>query len=218
MRPTFSPERVNQPFGEPGLYVDYTFEKQALLFDLGDLTALPPKKLLRISEVFVSHAHTVHFFGFDRLLRICLGRNRAMRFYGPPGFSAQVGHKLAAYNWNLVENYAGDFVIDVWEVDTGWQALGTRLRCRNRFQGEPLALRQLQDGVLLDAPAFRVRAAFLDRGTDCLGFAVEKQMHVNNWKNRLVERGLPVGPRLKEVKDAVMQGAPDDTPVRAFWR
>jgi ribonuclease Z len=136
MRPTFSPERVNQPFGEPGLYVDYTFEKQALLFDLGDLTALPPKKLLRISEVFVSHAHTVHFFGFDRLLRICLGRNRAMRFYGPPGFSAQVGHKLAAYNW----------------------------------------------------------------------------------KNRLVERGMPVGPRLKEVKDAVMQGAPDDTPVRAFWR
>lgn len=217
MRPTFSPELVNQPFGDPGLYVDFMFEKRALLFDLGDITALPPKKILRISDVFVSHTHMDHFFGFDRLLRVCLGRNKAMRFYGPPGFAAQVGHKLAAYTWNLVENYPGDFVIDVWELDAGWQARGTRLRCRNRFQGEPLAPRQLQGGVLLDAPAFRVRAAFLDHGTPCLGFAVEEKQHVNVWKNRLAERGLPVGPWLKAVKDAVMRGAPDDTPVRACW-
>ena len=217
MRPTFSPELVNQPFGDPGLYVDFTFEKRALLFDLGDLTALPPKKLLRISDVFVSHTHMDHFFGFDRLLRICLGRNKAMRFYGPPGFAAQVGHKLAAYTWNLVENYPGDFMIDVWEVDAGWQACGTRLRCRNRFQGEPLEPLQLQDGVLRDEPAFRIRAAFLDHGMACLGFAIEEKMHLNVWRNRLAELGLPVGPWLKEFKDAVMQNAPDDTPVRACW-
>lgn len=65
-----------------------------------------------------------HFFGFDRLLRICLGRNTSLRFYGPPGFSAQVAHKLAAYTWNLVENYPGDLMVDVWEVDSGWQAGG----------------------------------------------------------------------------------------------
>src|SRR5665647_2894929 len=68
-------------------------------------------------------------FGFDRLLRICLGRHTSLRLYGPPGFAAQVGHKLAAYTWNLVENYPGDFVVEVWEVDSGWQASGTRLRC-----------------------------------------------------------------------------------------
>ena len=38
------------------------------------------------------------------------------------------------------------------------------------------------------------------------------------WKNRLTELGLPVGPWLKELKDAVVRGAPDDTPVRAWWR
>lgn len=218
MRPIFSPELVNEPFGDPGLYVDFKFEKRALLFDLGDLTALPPKKILRISDVFVSHTHIDHFFGFDRLLRICLGRNTGLRLYGPPGFAAQVGHKLAAYTWNLVENYPGDFVVDVWEVEAGWQARGTRLRCHNRFQCEPLEPRHRHDGVLLDEPAFRVRAAFLDHGTACLGFAIEEKIHVNVWKNRLAELGLPVGPWLKDLKDAVTRNAPDETPARAWWR
>jgi ribonuclease Z len=215
MRPTFSPELVNEPFGDPALYVDFKFEQRALLFDLGDITALPPKKMLRISDVFVSHTHMDHFFGFDRLLRVCLGREKRMRLYGPPGFAAQVEHKLAAYTWNLVEGYPGDFTLEVWEVERGWLARGTRLRCQRRFRGEPLEARQLHDGILLDEPSFRVRAAFLDHGTACLGFAIEEKTHVNVWKNRLAELGLSVGPWLKELKNAVTRGASDDTPVRA---
>lgn len=218
MRPIFRPELVNDPFGDPGLYVDFKFEKRALLFDLGDLTALPPKKILRISDVFVSHTHMDHFYGFDRLLRICLGRDKSIRLYGPPGFAAQVAHKLAGYTWNLVENYPGDFAVDVWEVDSSWQARGSRLRCHKHFQCEPFETRHLRDGVLLDEPAFRVRAAFLDHGTPCLGFAIEEKTHVNVWKNRLTEFGLVVGPWLKELKDAVTRNASDATPVRARWR
>lgn len=214
MRQTFSAELVNEPFGDPGLYVDFMFEPRALLFDLGNLAALPNKKLLRISDVFVTHTHMDHFFGFDRLLRICLGRARHLRLYGPPGFAAQVQHKLAAYTWNLVDNYPGDFTIEVWELDRDWLARGTRLRCHQRFQAEPLPARQLHDGVLLDEPGFRVRAAFLDHGTACLGFAVEEKVHVNVWKNRLAEFGLTVGPWLKELKELVTRGAPDETPVR----
>jgi ribonuclease Z len=215
MRPTFSAELVNEPFGDPGLYVDFRFEPRALLFDLGNLAALPNKKLLRISDVFVTHTHMDHFFGFDRLLRICLGRATHLRLYGPPGFTAQVGHKLAAYTWNLVDSYPGDFTIEVWEVDPDWQARGTRLRCRTRFAPEPLGRRQLDDGVLLDEPAFRVRAAFLDHGTPCLGFAVEEKVHVNIWKNRLAALGLAVGPWLQELKGLVARGAQNDTPVQA---
>ena len=116
MRSIFSPELVNGPSGDPALYVDFRFEPRALLLDLGDLHLLPPKKILRISDVFVSHTHMDHFCGFDRLLRICLGRDTGLRLYGPPGFIAQVEHKLAAYTWNLVERYPGDFVIEAWEM------------------------------------------------------------------------------------------------------
>lgn len=218
MRSIFNPELVNGPFGDPALYVDFRFEARALLIDLGDLDLLPPRKILRISDVFVSHTHMDHFCGFDRLLRICLGRDTALRMFGPPGFVAQVEHKLAAYTWNLVERYPGDFVIEAWEVDDTWQASGRRLRCRDRFRAEPLETRQLDDAVLLDEPAFRVRAARLDHGIPCLAFAVEEKAHVNVWKNRLTELELPVGPWLKELKDQVMRGAPDDQPVRAWWR
>ncbi|MDP3248030.1 MAG: ribonuclease Z, partial [Polaromonas sp.] len=60
MRPTFSTELVNNPLDDAGLYVDFMFEKRALLLDLGDLTVLPAKKILRISDVFVTHTHMDH--------------------------------------------------------------------------------------------------------------------------------------------------------------
>lgn len=218
MRPIFSPELVNGPFGDPGLLLDFKFERRALLLDLGDVTALPPKKLLRVSDVFVSHTHMDHFYGFDRLLRVCVGRETGVRLYGPPGFLEQVEHKLAAYTWNLVENYPVDFAIAVHEVAPDWSMRAARFGCHRRFRREPAAAPRLPPGVLLDDPAFSVRAEFLDHKTACLAFAVEEKMHVNVWKNRLAELGLPTGPWLKALKDAVFAGAPEGTPIRAWWR
>lgn len=102
MRPAFHPYLVNDPFGDPALFVDFLFERRALLFDLGDIHALPPRKLLRVSDIFVSHCHMDHFMDFDWFLRICLGRERNVRLYGPPGFLDRVQAKLSAYTWNLV--------------------------------------------------------------------------------------------------------------------
>nr|MCU0924286.1 ribonuclease Z [Burkholderiaceae bacterium] len=69
MRQLFEPRLVNDPFGDPALYVDLRDEGRALLFDIGDIRPLPPRKLLRISHVFVSHTHMDHFAGLDHLLR-----------------------------------------------------------------------------------------------------------------------------------------------------
>jgi hypothetical protein len=36
----FDPALINDPFGDPGLYLDLVFERRALLFDIGDLSRL----------------------------------------------------------------------------------------------------------------------------------------------------------------------------------
>lgn len=218
MRPMFQPELVNGPSGDPGLFVDFLFERRAFLFDLGDLAALPTRKLLRVSHVFVSHTHMDHFVGFDRLLRTCVGRATAVHLFGPLGFVAQVEHRLAAYTWNLVANYDTNFTLTVTEITPGGEADSARFQCRNRFAREALPRTAIRDGVLLDEEAFRVRAEVLDHQVPCLGFALEEKVHVNVWKNRLADLGLPVGAWLKVLKRAAVNGESDDAPIRAWWR
>lgn len=213
MRPTFLPELVNPPFGDPGLYVDFLFEKRALLFDLGDIRALAPRRLLRLTHVFVSHTHMDHFIGFDWLLRISLGRPNAIVLYGPPGIIAQVEAKLSAYTWNLVHNYEGNFTLEVGELHPDGRIERAAFACRARFRRQPLPTGHGEDGVLAAEHGFRVRAAFLDHDVPVLGFALEEPTHVNVWKNRLADMGLEPGPWLKALKHAVLAGAPDETPI-----
>src|SRR5207249_603052 len=96
MRCLFEPRLVNDAFGDPTLYVAFRDERRALLFDLGDISALPPRRLLRLTHVFVTHAHMDHFGGFDHLLRVVLGRKDRLTLFGGPDFVAQVEHRLAA--------------------------------------------------------------------------------------------------------------------------
>ncbi len=213
MRPAFHPSLVNDPFGDPALFVDFLFERRALLFDLGDIRTLPPRKLLRVSDIFVSHCHMDHFMGFDWFLRICLGRERGVRLYGPPGFLDQVQAKLSAYTWNLVRRYENDFSITAIEVAEDGTVRQAEFRVRNAFRREAEAWLKLSDFTLLDAPGFRVRCTFLDHLTPCLAFALEEKQHVNIWKNSLAEMGLPVGPWLQGLKRAVLEGRPLDSEI-----
>jgi ribonuclease Z len=219
MRPIYQAELVNPAFGDPGVYIDLKFQSRALLFDIGDITRLPPRKLLRISDVFVSHTHMDHFAGFDHLLRVCLGRDTGVTLYGPPRFIEQLEHKLHAYTWNLVENYTSDFKIDARELHADGSVHRARFRSHHRFEREVLADAIATDGVLLDEAQFKVRArAFDHHGLPSLSFSFEEHTHINVWKSKLDELGLPTGPWLTELKRKVREGASDDTPIEVRWR
>jgi len=219
VRPIFDAQLVNRTFGDPGVYVDLKFQRRALLFDIGSIAVLPTRKLLRISDVFVSHTHMDHFSGLDHLLRVCLGRDTGVNLYGPARFIEQVHHKLAAYTWNLVENYQTDFVVTAHELDDRGRMRRARFRSRGRFEPEPLPDVPAAQGVLLEAPLFRVRCRPLEHhDISSLAFAFEESVHINVWKNRLEELKLPTGSWLTELKRQVRAGAPDDTGIRVHWR
>lgn len=200
MRPLFEPALVNDAFGDPGLYADFREERRALLFDFGDVSAQPPRKLLRISHVFVTHAHIDHFVGFDRWLRVVLGRKERATLYGGPGFIAQVEHKLAAYPWNVVHRYDIALTIDAVEIEPDGRARSASFSSRDRFRRVDGEAGDLHGDLLLAEESFRVRARLLDHDILCLAFALEESTHVNVWKNRLAGMGLPTGRWLHSLK------------------
>jgi ribonuclease Z len=210
VRPILHPKLVNGRFGDPALFVEVQFEKHAVLFDLGDLTALPARKIHRLDHVFVSHAHIDHFFGFDRLLRILVGREKTIHLYGPAGFIEHVCHKLHAYRWNLADRYESDLIFVVTQISHTHERQMARFRLSRAFQKEEVDVGGLTGDLLVSESTFHVRMAILEHRTPCLGFAIEEPIHVNVWKNRLAELGLPLGPWLRDLKRFVLEGRPDD--------
>ena len=215
MRPIFHAELVNGDGGDPALFVDFQFMNQALLFDLGDLSSLSPKKMLRVTAAFVSHTHMDHFIGFDCLLRTFLGRDKRLLLFGPPGFIGHVHAKLSAYTWNLVGNYSSSLSLFVKELHPEGRCESALFESRKRFTPEYLEPCEIAQGTLIDNPLFRVKFEFLDHVIPCLAFSLEEKSHVNIWKNRIEELGLPKGAWLKSLKEAVLRHEPDDTVIVA---
>ncbi len=191
------------------MYVETRYARQALLFDLGDISALGEAKILKLTHVFISHAHIDHFFGFDFLLRVLLGRDRHLRLFGPPGLATHVAGKLSGYTWNLVQDYP--LRLSVAEIHPGG-ICGTTFICARQFAGEAVEHRPF-DGVVEKTPHFTVRAVQLDHGIPSLAFALEERFHINVLSARLREKGYPVGSWLRELKEMIWQGRPDDCRV-----
>jgi ribonuclease Z len=215
MTPSFSSHLVNDPFGDPGLYVEIKWARRALLFDLGENGALGPTRLLRASDIFISHTHMDHFIGFERILRVGLGRGKTVRLYGPPGLIANVAGKLQGYTWNLVDGYP--LIIEVREFGPEGCRLAT-FRASDGFvppaarqtpQSLPHAPSQGPFSVLQD-PMFTVHAVALNHRVPCFGYALQEQFHININKERLHAAGLPAGSWLKELKRHLWEGKPDE--------
>ena len=214
MNLAFVPQLINGPYGDPGLYIHLRWEGRALLFDLGQNGACPAGELLRVSHAFVSHCHMDHFIGFDRLLRLFLGRDKKLCVYGPPGFLDCVEGKLRGYTWNLVDGYG--FSLEVVEVSPESMQRAV-FHAAAGFKRELLSSQPF-DGVVLDESAFCIRATHLDHRIYSMAFALEERSHLNVDKAQLDHLGVPPGPWLSELKSALRRGEADGFIVTARWK
>lgn len=207
------PRLINGPFADPGLFIDFQFGRRAMLFDLGDLSALSSRELLRVTDVFVSHRHMDHFSGFDQLLRLRLHRPGSLRIVGPPGLIDGIAAKFAAYSWNLLDDSAADFSIFAAEFCDGALGEWTSFAARRAFQRGQGEGRTLPAGEVFADAALAIEARALDHGIPCLAFALQERLRVNVWTNGLEQLGLPVGAWLNRAKSAVRRGDDDATPI-----
>ncbi len=210
MTPSFSTSLINDVFNDPGLYVEVRWSKRALMFDLGANDSVSPTRLLRASDVFISHTHMDHFIGFDRLLRVALGRGKTIRFYGPPGLISNIQGKLKGYTWNLVDGYPLRIEAREFHEDAIHVAHFHAAEAFDMKFGDPLSWKREMVFTVLEDPMFSVRAVALNHRIPSFGFVLEEKFHVNVNRERLHEAGLPVGSWLKDVKQYLWEGKPDD--------
>ncbi len=212
MNPSFSSYLINDVFGDPGVYVDIRWSKRALLFDLGYNDGLGPTRLLRAGEIFISHTHMDHFIGFDAVLRVALGRGKTLRLFGPPGLIDNVHGKLRGYTWNLVDGYP--LTIEVQEFHKH-EIRQTSFRASNGFRPSEQATFPAPPAggplfTVLKDPMLSVKAVALNHRIPSFAYTLEEQFHINVNKQKLHAAGLRVGAWLKDVKQYIWQGKPDD--------
>ena len=210
------PKLVNGPFDDPGLFMPFFFENRALMFDLGNIDSLSPRYILKTSHIFITHTHMDHFAGFDRLLRLFLGRDKELHLYGPGGFLKNIEGKLAGYTWNLVENFKYCFGIRAIEVHHD-HLLVNSYTCHNKFLQARGPEKKNFCGRLLEEPALTVSAAILDHNIPCLGFSVSERFHINIIKERLLSLGLEIGPWLKQFKQALYDRQDPDSEFEVIY-
>ena len=209
MKTNFSTKLINDPLGDPGLMVGLLHERRALLFDLGDLSAISNSELLKVSHVFVSHTHIDHFIGFDRLLRVVFGLGKTISLFGPEKFISNVEGKLAGFTWNLVDRYNESVTLEVTEVHAN-HLLKARFSAIDRFQRKDEREECFTDGILVNEASFTVHTAILEHRVPCLGFALKEKSHVNIRKDQLEKMNFRSGSWLNELKQCIYDGKSDE--------
>lgn len=210
MHPTFFPRLVNDPFDDPGLFIPFLLEKRAVIFDLGNIDSLSAKDILKISHVFITHTHMDHFIGFDRLLRLLLGREQHLHMYGPSGFLKNVEGKLSAYSWNLVKHYSNVLTLHITEVHPEHLITNVYL-CQEGFLPASNSIKRPFNGILHQEASLTVLAEILDHGIPCLGFTIKERFHVNIVKESVSDLGLEIGPWLNDFKKALFSNQHPDS-------
>ena len=99
----FQPKLLNGHSGDPVVLVSLFGKSNIYLIDIGDISKLSYKDVLKINKIFVSHTHMDHFYGFDRVLRTFLGKEKYLQVFGPKNIIKNIKGKLEGYTWNLVD-------------------------------------------------------------------------------------------------------------------
>jgi len=201
MKSLFKPQFVNDPSQDPGLIINLFGRKESFIIDLGDISRLTVKTILKISRVFISHTHIDHFFGFDGFLRTSLSKKDPIHIYGPKNIIKNVSGKIAGYTWNLITEYP----IKIFVHEIYKNKISTVLfSAENKFKKEKLESKPINDNKIYEDNELIIKAIELDHKIPVLAFYLKEKMRINVRKDVLFELNLKPGPWLSELKALVI--------------
>ena len=125
---------VNGESGDPAVYIQSKHSALRMLFDLGDISSLTVKDILKCNFAFVSHTHMDHFVGFVHWLRIHVPHFSKLHIAGPAGLAKNVQSALRSYTWNLVTPDQIDIIVR--EVDAMGKINSYQIRNTCQFELE----------------------------------------------------------------------------------
>ena len=207
------PLLVNGNTGDPAVFMYLPQQKEAVLFDAGDLSALPLKELLRIRTVCISHTHIDHFIGFDRLIRANIPHFRILNVIGPKGIIENIRGKLNSYTWNLLEPNQVNF--NVYEIDASGSFKAAVISNSNGFtpvystkvtstkSSSPVAFP-------IDCAAYEIRSIILDHGTPVCCFSLKLPDRFKVSLQKIMELGLEPGPWISALQNEAQSGKLSD--------
>ncbi|MCX7991457.1 MAG: hypothetical protein N2999_05425 [Proteobacteria bacterium] len=197
MKALFKPQLVNKPYEDPLLYIDLFGRKESFIVDLGDISKLSNRKILRISRCFITHTHIDHFFGFDGLLRTSLGKKDTIFFYGPKGIIENIKGKLKGYNFNLIKEYPIN--ISVYEIRKD-KILKCLFSAERGFKASDIEEDEWINNIIYEDNELFVKALLLNHKIPVLCYLFEEKKRLNINKDGLNKLGVITGPWLTELK------------------
>lgn len=203
MKALFKPHLVNKPFEDPALYIDLFGRKESFIVDLGDISKLSNRKILRISRCFITHTHIDHFFGFDGLLRTSLGKTTPIYLYGPRGIIENIKGKLKGYTFNLIREYPIRLV--VYEIRRD-KILSCQFNAENGLKPSKIKEEAFRDNIIYEDNELTVKALILNHKIPIISYLFEEKVRLNVNKDALNKLEFITGPWLTELKKLYFEG------------
>lgn len=200
MRQNYQVKRINSPFDDTAFFVRNIHKKDAFLLDCGRLGDITNSELSDIKDIFISHTHIDHFYGFDRVIRGLLRSDNPIRLYGPPGFTKNVAGKLAGYTWNLIKSYP--LTIEVYELGYG-SIHKTIFSARDGFEAVDCGF---TEGDIDIDDGFKVQYCFFDHKTVSVGYRIKEPNYISINKEKLESIGLKSGKWVGFLKEDLYKG------------
>ena len=197
---------MNSPFEDTAFFLRNTYKTEPFLFDCGRIGGLANHEVQSIREIFISHTHIDHFYGFDRILRGTLLSDKKYRIFGPPGIIKNVQGKIDSYTWNLIKSYNVSY--EVIELNLERKEYRTALFAAcdglERVEG---SIRH-EDLILGDG--FKLDFEFFDHRVPSVGYRVTEPDMVSVSKEKMAGSGFVSGKWLKKLKEHILAGQTDE--------